>query len=50
MVLLIHTRIDAISEHAPAKNDAFMTSALKYVEETLVCAEIVRLVPRFIAP
>ncbi|KAL7621976.1 hypothetical protein AAE478_007477 [Parahypoxylon ruwenzoriense] len=33
-----------------AKNEDFMTSALQYIEQTLVCAEIVRLVPRFLAP
>lgn len=34
----------------PAKDERFMTSALAYVEETLICAEIVRLVPKFLAP
>ncbi|KAI1121769.1 cytochrome P450 [Nemania abortiva] len=33
-----------------AKNEAFMIAALSYVEETLICAEIVRLVPKFMAP
>ncbi|XXH06065.1 U3 small nucleolar RNA-associated protein [Hypoxylon texense] len=33
-----------------AKDDQFMISALAYVEETLICAEIVRLLPNFIAP
>jgi len=32
------------------KNDKFMTSALGYVEETLVNAEIVKLLPKFLAP
>ncbi|KAK2745535.1 hypothetical protein FQN57_003660 [Myotisia sp. PD_48] len=31
-------------------NEAFMLSALAYIEETLICAEIVRLVPKFLAP
>jgi cytochrome P450 len=33
-----------------AKNDAFMVSALKYIEETLICAEIVRVLPKFMRP
>ncbi|KAF3060320.1 Ent-kaurene oxidase [Daldinia childiae] len=33
-----------------AKNESFMESALAYIEETLICAEIVRLVPRLLAP
>ncbi|CAG9998323.1 unnamed protein product [Clonostachys byssicola] len=33
-----------------AKNDAFMESALEYIEQTLICAEIVRLLPKFMAP
>ncbi|KAI0809677.1 cytochrome P450 [Xylaria sp. FL0064] len=32
-----------------AKNEDFMTSALAYIEETLICAEIVRLVPKTLA-
>ncbi|KAF1852230.1 cytochrome P450 [Cucurbitaria berberidis CBS 394.84] len=33
-----------------AKNETFMKAALSYVEETLLIAEIVRLLPRFLAP
>ncbi|KAI1412118.1 cytochrome P450 [Hypoxylon sp. FL1857] len=33
-----------------AKNEQFMVSALAYVEETLICAEIVKLVPKFLGP
>ncbi|KAM7184927.1 Ent-kaurene oxidase [Rhypophila sp. PSN 637] len=33
-----------------AKNETFMESALAYVEETLIGAEIVRLLPKFISP
>ncbi|EAQ83430.1 hypothetical protein CHGG_09834 [Chaetomium globosum CBS 148.51] len=33
-----------------AKNEAFMESALTYIEETFVCAEIVRLLPKFMSP
>lgn len=32
------------------KDDKFMASALGYVEETLINAEIVKLLPRFLAP
>lgn len=32
------------------KNDRFMTSALGFVEETLINAEIVKLLPKFLAP
>jgi hypothetical protein len=33
-----------------AKDEQFMKSALAYIEETLICAEIVRLVPKAFAP
>ncbi|KAF2031754.1 cytochrome P450 [Setomelanomma holmii] len=33
-----------------AKDEGFMVSALAYIEETLLCAEIVRLLPSFMAP
>ncbi|KAI0396783.1 cytochrome P450 [Xylariaceae sp. FL0594] len=33
-----------------AKNTEFMNSALKYIEQTLLCAEIIRLVPTWMAP
>ncbi|POS73986.1 ent-kaurene oxidase [Diaporthe helianthi] len=33
-----------------AKNEQFMESALNYVEATLICAEIIKLLPRFLAP
>ncbi|KAH7310888.1 cytochrome P450 [Stachybotrys elegans] len=33
-----------------AKDEKFMESALEYIEQTLICAEIVRLLPKFIAP
>ncbi|KAK1919471.1 hypothetical protein P3342_001763 [Pyrenophora teres f. teres] len=33
-----------------AKDEQFMTSALAYIEETLICAEIVRLLPKFMTP
>jgi hypothetical protein len=33
-----------------AKYDEFMHAGLSYVEETLICAEIVRLTPNFLAP
>lgn len=33
-----------------AKNEAFMVSALAYIEDTLMCAELVRLLPRFMVP
>lgn len=32
------------------KNDKFMRSALGYVEETLLIAEIVKLLPKFLSP
>ncbi|KAH8688014.1 cytochrome P450 [Tricladium varicosporioides] len=32
------------------KNEQFMESALAYIEETLICAEIVRLIPKFLVP
>lgn len=31
-------------------NEEFITSALSYVEETLLCAEIVKLLPKRLAP
>lgn len=45
VVLLIQS-----TYHLTAKNQKFMTSALTYIEETLICAEIVRLLPRFLSP
>ncbi|KAL4925063.1 cytochrome P450 [Aspergillus undulatus] len=33
-----------------AGNEAFMASALAYIEETIICAEILRLMPPFLAP
>ncbi|KAF2832236.1 cytochrome P450 [Ophiobolus disseminans] len=33
-----------------AKDEGFMVSALAYIEETLLCAEVVRLLPKFMAP
>ncbi|KAL5121805.1 hypothetical protein ACEQ8H_000020 [Pleosporales sp. CAS-2024a] len=36
--------------HELAKDEGFIISALAYIEETLVCAEIVRLLPNFMAP
>ncbi|CAG8958655.1 hypothetical protein HYFRA_00011496 [Hymenoscyphus fraxineus] len=33
-----------------AKNEAFMTSALEHVEQTFICAEVVRLLPKALAP
>jgi hypothetical protein len=33
-----------------AKNEDFMISALQYIEQTLICAEIIRLVPTWMAP
>ncbi|KAI2618907.1 cytochrome P450 [Hypoxylon sp. NC1633] len=33
-----------------AKNEGFMISALEYIEETLICAEIVRLLPKPLVP
>jgi cytochrome P450 len=33
-----------------AKNEAFMESALTYIEETFICAEILRLLPKFMSP
>lgn len=33
-----------------AKNEAFMESALRYIEETIICAEILRLSPKCMAP
>lgn len=33
-----------------AKNDEFMHAALDYIEDTLKTAEVVRLLPGFIAP
>jgi len=33
-----------------ATDERFMKYALAYIEETLICAEIVRLVPRFLVP
>ncbi|KAI1334212.1 cytochrome P450 [Xylariaceae sp. FL0016] len=33
-----------------AKNERFMVSALSYIEETLLCAETVKLAPKFAAP
>jgi hypothetical protein len=33
-----------------AKNEGFMESALEYIEQTLICAEIVRVLPKFMRP
>lgn len=33
-----------------AKDEEFMVSALEYIEQTLICSEIVRLLPKFMAP
>jgi hypothetical protein len=33
-----------------AKNEYFMVSALAYIEETLLCAEVVRLLPGWTTP
>ncbi|KAI1375702.1 cytochrome P450 [Hypoxylon crocopeplum] len=33
-----------------AKNEQFMISALEYIEETLICAEVVRLLPKPLVP
>ncbi|OTA76492.1 hypothetical protein M434DRAFT_38836 [Hypoxylon sp. CO27-5] len=33
-----------------AKNENFMAAALQYIEQTLISAEIVRLIPKFLAP
>ncbi|KAL4756766.1 cytochrome P450 [Aspergillus foveolatus] len=33
-----------------ARNEAFMDSALRYIEETIICAEILRLMPRALTP
>jgi hypothetical protein len=33
-----------------AKNESFMVSALEYIEQTLICAEIVRVLPKFMRP
>jgi hypothetical protein len=33
-----------------AKNEDFMISALAYIEETLLCAEVIRLVPVWTKP
>ncbi|RYP11200.1 hypothetical protein DL765_007853 [Monosporascus sp. GIB2] len=33
-----------------AKDEDFMVSALEYIEQTLICAEIVRLLPKWLAP
>ncbi|KAL4744749.1 hypothetical protein BDW72DRAFT_199290 [Aspergillus terricola var. indicus] len=33
-----------------ARNEVFMGSALRYIEETIICAEILRLIPRPLAP
>jgi hypothetical protein len=33
-----------------AKDEAFMVSALAYIEDTLMCAELVRLLPGFVVP
>lgn len=33
-----------------AKDERFMRCARAYVEETLICAEVVRLLPQFLAP
>ncbi|KAI9155657.1 Ent-kaurene oxidase [Paramyrothecium foliicola] len=33
-----------------AKNEKFMESALDYIEQTLMCAEVIRLVPKWMAP
>lgn len=32
------------------KNDSFMLAARNYVEETLICAELVKLMPKSLAP
>uniref|UniRef100_A0A0B7KLU2 Cytochrome P450 n=2 Tax=Bionectria ochroleuca TaxID=29856 RepID=A0A0B7KLU2_BIOOC len=34
----------------PAKNDGFMVSAWEFIEETVICAEIIRVLPKFIRP
>ena len=42
---------DPVEADGPtARNEAFMKAALAYVEETFIIAEIVRLVPRWLAP
>ncbi|KAL2841944.1 major facilitator superfamily domain-containing protein [Aspergillus pseudodeflectus] len=33
-----------------AQNEAFMASALQYIEETILCAEILKLMPRVLTP
>ncbi|CAG9957158.1 unnamed protein product [Clonostachys rosea f. rosea IK726] len=33
-----------------AKNDGFMVSAWEFIEETVICAEIIRVLPKFIRP
>lgn len=33
-----------------AKNEKFMTSALEHIEQTLICAEIIRLLPKTFRP
>lgn len=33
-----------------AKNEEFMVSALQYIEQTFICAEIIRLLPLWMAP
>lgn len=38
------------SLYSVAKDEEFMVSALAYIEETLICAEIVRLLPSFLSP
>lgn len=35
---------------SPAKNEDFMVSALQYIEQTLICAEIIRLLPTWMEP
>jgi hypothetical protein len=35
---------------AIGKNEPFMLAARYYIEETLICAEIVKLMPKFMAP
>ncbi|KAL2283202.1 hypothetical protein FJTKL_10088 [Diaporthe vaccinii] len=52
MVLKLVVMSNAVSFFGKdlAKDEVFMVSALQYIEQTLICAEIVRLLPKFMAP
>lgn len=43
-------QLETYGSYNAAKDEAFMKSALDHIEQTLLCAEIVRLLPKWLAP